>query len=48
MAKGTYARSHVHMKDFAQQDVEKLNVDFGKLIDEGVQGGDSDSMDVEQ
>jgi hypothetical protein len=35
------------MKDFAQQDVEKLNVDFGKMIDEGVQG-EPESMDVEQ
>ena len=50
MAKGTYARSHEHMKDLAQQDVEKLNVDFGKLIDEGVQSvqHEPESMDVEQ
>lgn len=47
MAKGTYARSHRHMKDIAQQDVEKLNIDFGKMIDEGVQG-EPESMDVEQ
>ena len=48
MAKGTYARSHLHMKDFAQQDVEKLNVDFGRMIEEGEQGeGEPESMDVE-
>jgi len=45
MAKGTYARSHVHMKDFAQQDVEKLNVDFGKMIDDAVQD-EPESMDT--
>jgi len=51
MAKGAYARSHRYMKDFAQQDVEKLNVDFGKLVEEGVKGvqqAEPESMDVEQ
>jgi paired amphipathic helix protein Sin3a len=47
MAKGNYARSHVHMKDFAQQDVEKLNVDFGKLIEGGVQSDQSEPENME-
>jgi hypothetical protein len=35
------------MKDFAQQDVEKLNVDFGKLIEGGVQGDQSEPEKME-